>query len=384
MAEELIIPPIQQSLEDLASAKANGIDLPSTEKSWYLYWQRTGRLVNQQRRLITYGPHAGRPDTDIMPPGALYMETDRSDVIYQNIDGTWQYLTGTMWGTLDPDQRPTDLGANDGGFEFRGTDQARQFLWSQTAWIEVTAVRYGTHAARPAIASVADGVIYVESDRGNVIYQAQLDAGGNPAWVYVSGTMRDTLANIPTDLGTNDKGFFFYGTDYTHTWRYTGSTWEYAPGDRASGEIAWFTADPGTGWALCNGSATTRTTATAGTAAFTTPNLIGAYAKGAGTYTGGVIAAVVGTISGSTDPESAHTHQVTTNTVASGVGDVDSPVAVVSPGAGQGTRNEWHRHNVPGQTVTSAAGSAHTHTISGGTVSGSEPQHVDLLPYFRR
>jgi hypothetical protein len=384
MADELIIPPIQQSLEDLSSAKANGIDLPVTEKSWYLYWQRTGRLVNQQRRLITYGPHADRPDTGIMPPGALYMETDRSGVIYQNVDGVWQYVAGTMWGTLSPDQRPTDLGANDGGFTFRGTDQARQFLWSQSAWVEVTAVQYGTHAARPAPAGVADGVIYVESDRGNVIYQAQLDAASNPAWVYVSGMMRNTLANIPTDLGTNDKGFLFYGTDYTHTWRYTGSTWEYAPCDRISGEIAWFTADPGTGWALCNGSATTRTTATASTAAFTTPNLIGAYAKGAGTYTGGVAAAIPGTVSGSTGSESAHTHGVTTAAVQSGLGDIDSPIYAVSAGSGINVRNEWHRHNVPGQTVTSGTGSAHSHGTGTLAVSASEPAHVDLLPYFRR
>jgi hypothetical protein len=39
-----------------------------------------------------------------------------------------------MWGTYSPDQRPTDLGARDAGFDFRGTDIVRQSLWSGTAW----------------------------------------------------------------------------------------------------------------------------------------------------------------------------------------------------------------------------------------------------------
>jgi hypothetical protein len=43
-----------------------------------------------------------------------------------------------MWGTLSPDQRPTDLGANDAGFVYRGTDVQRTYVWSGTVWIETT------------------------------------------------------------------------------------------------------------------------------------------------------------------------------------------------------------------------------------------------------
>ena len=44
-----------------------------------------------------------------------------------------------MWGTLSPDQRPTDLGTHDAGFDFRTTDAPpREFIWSQTAWVETT------------------------------------------------------------------------------------------------------------------------------------------------------------------------------------------------------------------------------------------------------
>ena len=211
-----------------------------------------------------------------------------------------------------------------------------------------------------------DGALYVESDRG-VIYSNQ-----NGTWRYVAGTMHAPLASKPADLEAPDTGFLFYGEDYGHTWRWTGTAWEYAPGDRKSGELAWFAESPGIGWALCNGSVTTRTLSTAATAAFTTPDLIGRYMKGASSYTGTPVAGTTPTLSGSTATEAAHTHAVTTASVASGVGDIDSPVLTVSPGAGQGMRNEWHRHSVPGQTVTSDAGSAHSHGAGSLALSGSE------------
>ena len=50
-------------------------------------------------------------------------------------------LAGTMWGTLVPDQRPTDLGVHDAGFDFRtNVAPPREFIWDQTAWIETTSV----------------------------------------------------------------------------------------------------------------------------------------------------------------------------------------------------------------------------------------------------
>jgi len=226
MEDILIIPPIRQSLEDIASAKKNNLEQPGTEKSWYLYWQKTGDQVNlntdKLNHLITYGTHADRPPAEDMPAGSLYMETDRSNVVYQNIDGVWTYLTGTMWGTITPDLRPTDLGVHDGGFDYRGTDDNREFIWSQTQWIEVTAVRYGIHSARPAPADVADGSVYVESDRGGVIYQQQ--AG---AWKYLAGTMWGTISpdQRPTDLGPNDAGFDYRGTDQQREFIWSGSAW---------------------------------------------------------------------------------------------------------------------------------------------------------------
>jgi hypothetical protein len=216
--EPIIIPPMRTCLEDIESVKSAGRadNPPRTEKSWYFYWQRNGEKLAS---LVTSGTHANRPDVGAMPDGALYTETDRGYVLYQNVGGVWQYVAGTMWGTLSPDQRPTDLGTNDAGFEFRSVDpdqylNGRDFLWSQSEWIEITPVRYGTHAQRLALAAASlwSGMLFVETDRGGVTYQNQ-----NGTWHYLSGTMWGTLSpdQRPTDLGVNDAGFDFRTTDTT-------------------------------------------------------------------------------------------------------------------------------------------------------------------------
>ncbi len=227
MAEEiLVIPPIRQSLEDVNSAKANDIDQPLTEKSWYLYWQRTGDQVNLNTdklgKLVTYGTHGGRPPAASMPNAALYMETDRGGAIYQNTGVGWKYRAGTMFGTLSPDQRPTDLGVNDAGFDFRATDVARQFLWSQSQWIEATEAQYGIHSGRPNPNDIVHGALYMETDRGGVIYQNQ--AG---VWRYLAGTMFGTLSpdQRPTGLGVNDGGFDFRGTDQQREFIWSQTAW---------------------------------------------------------------------------------------------------------------------------------------------------------------
>lgn len=155
------------------------------------------------------GTHGDRPNPGDVPEGSLYYENDRG-VLYAATLGVWQYVAGTMFGTLSPDERPPDLGTHDAGFDFRGTDQPREFLWSQTEWIEVTAVQYGPHAARPDPATIVEGALYVESDRGGAIYQRETPSGTS-IWQYLAGTMWGTLVpdQRPTGLGTHDAGFDF-------------------------------------------------------------------------------------------------------------------------------------------------------------------------------
>lgn len=181
----------------------------TTTKDWWLFWKNLGDLGNAGMKMLTWGGHFDKPVAGDMPDGAIYVESDRSGVIYQNQGGEWHYLAGTMWGTISPDTRPTDLGVNDTGFDFRTTvSPSQEFMWSGNSWIEITALRYGTHAQRLAtpIGSVWQGMAWMETDRGNVIYQNQ---GGT--WKYVAGFMWGTVSpdQRPTDLGANDFGFDF-------------------------------------------------------------------------------------------------------------------------------------------------------------------------------
>ena len=229
MSDVLVIPPIRQSVEDIKSAQ-NGDTPPLTEKSWYLYWDGLGKASNRQAQMITYGTHADRPDPNVMPDGAIYVESDRA-VIYEKINGAWKYLAGTMWGSLSPDQRPTDLATNDEdlGFEFSSSDSTadyagRTFLWNRTSWMETTRVRYGTHAGRLAanIYTLVNGTIWFESDRGYVIYESAYWS-----WWYVAGIMWGTISpdQRPTDLGSRDAGFTFRGTDQAREFIWSGSAW---------------------------------------------------------------------------------------------------------------------------------------------------------------
>src|SRR5262252_2487822 len=190
---------------------------PRTAKEWYHFWRQSGAMINAHNNLLTEGSHDSRPDPANTPDGALFCDLDRGGTLYQLRNGKWWYVAGTMYDTLSPDNRPTDLGTTDGGFEYRTTDTAapyknRQFIWSQTAWIETTPVRYGTHAQRLAVvvANVIDQMLWVEDDRGEVTYQLQ--AG---IWWYIAGKMFGTLSpdQRPTDLGTSDGGFDFRTTD---------------------------------------------------------------------------------------------------------------------------------------------------------------------------
>jgi len=244
----------------------------------------------------------------------------------------------------------------------------------------------GTHADRISDtydpAQFRPGTWFYETDR-TVLYQVRI-ISSEPRWVYVAGTMRGlAVTDKPTDLGAYDTGFLFYAADYAHTWRWTGSTWQYAPGDRASGEIAWFTVDPGTGWALCNGTSTFRTLGNATTSAITTPNLITAYAKGAAAYSPTVVPASGSVSGGTTDPESSHTHGIDPPLATSGPPNVGG-VYPATVGGPAGFTGSAHFHEVDIPAFSSGSGSSHSHTLGTLSITGVEPKHVDLMPYLRQ
>lgn len=102
------------------------------------------------------------------------------------------------------------------------------------------------------------------------------------------------MAGQPT-LGPQDAGYVGLVSDYGHLVRWTGTVWEFVPGDACNGFLQPFAVAPTQSyWGLCDGSVYSYLVmgATLTTANFTTPNLTGtaAYLR-SGAYTGTITAA---------------------------------------------------------------------------------------------
>lgn len=265
------------------------------------------------------------------------------------------------------------------------------FFNAMAALANSDAILFGTHAQRVAqkTGGLADGVLYVETDRQELVYQTQ---GG--VWKYVSGTYQRTqaqLAALAATLTANDNGLRVNVTDYAHVLLWTNPAWGWAPEDpQNAGQICFFDVAPGTGWKLIDGNGddgsaigaghpikilksdgTTRNNTTA--AAMNA----GVYLRGAAAYNGAVVAATVPTISGST---------ASAVTGASILGTTGGPSATVSfPQGSIGSVT------VASSTHTHSQGSltdpGHTHaagTLATSLAGGDPVAHTDALPYIRK
>jgi hypothetical protein len=93
--------------------------------------------------LMLSGPHADRPLATVQIENTEYIETDRGNAKYfvkflTPCDATtavWELVVGKMSGTINsPDQKPSDLGVYDKGFEFESSDFSRIFEWTGSVW----------------------------------------------------------------------------------------------------------------------------------------------------------------------------------------------------------------------------------------------------------
>lgn len=242
----------------------------------------------------------------------------------------------------------------------------------------------GTHAQRVATPA-AIGSFFYETDR-TVLYIGIL-SGNAAIWRYESGVMRDTLANQPPDLGTNDDGFLFNVSDYKHIARWTGPVWvcqDDPPGTFIESVIAL-----GTGYQVCDGSTVPYLVfgATITTTNFITPDEVtapsGIYHKGIAAYTGTVNAANAPGVSGSTAATTA-----TNNAAVTGVTVTTHNVTQITDVAGANnfafTAGADAAHTVvdPGHNHTQ---NAHSHAAGTLAVDATaQPRNLGVLRYFRQ
>lgn len=222
----------------------------------------------------------------------------------------------------------------------------------------------------------------------------------------IPGVNRWALADQPT-LGASDEGYVAFVSDYGHLVRWTGTVWEFAPGDVGNGFLRAFPVAPQeTGWQLCDGTATDYLTvggASLTATAFTTPDLDAtpAYLKSANAYTGTINAKGGSTATGSTGTgntgtgntgtgttgnESAHTHTYSsTHPIETGgvglVGDGGGAAVQVSV-AGTTSAGSAHSHSVPALSVPSlSVPSLSIPALGVGTI---EMANLAVPMYFRR
>lgn len=215
----------------------------------------------------------------------------------------------------------------------------------------------------------------------------------------VPGVNVFALAGQPT-LGAGDAGYLGFVSDYSHWVRWTGAIWMRL--DDAPGIFVDCAADPGVGYAPCNGVATTLLVfggAALTTSAFTPPDVVGtpAYKKSIAAYIGTINAKAGSTGTGSTGTGSTGTGTTGTGTTGSSTdtfttstGDTSTPPAgTVAAGTNislathvhTGTTN-GHTHTVPGLSVPAL--SVPSLSVPALAVGSIEMANLGVLMYVRR
>lgn len=188
-------------------------------------------LIGAGGNLIA-GTHAQRLATPAVE-GNFFFEYDRTWLYGANQNGVWQYLGGIYLSSAT--DRPADLGNADLGAVFQQHDYANgnlQWWWTGANW-------------------------------------------------YADGVQRGAIASLPAASNAL-AGSYYEATDYDRVYLCTGAAWVDAPGEPTRGQVGLFTADPGTGWQVCDGSTVTRSTSAGGTTSVTVPNLTVGYIAGFG------------------------------------------------------------------------------------------------------
>lgn len=207
---------------------------------------------------------------------------------------------------------------------------------------------------------------------------------------FLSSLQAD-LSGLAASLTGADAGLLVNVTDYSHVLQWTGSAWQWGPGDIGSGMFALFEIDPGTGWHLYDGTANVPYLKSDGTlGAVTLPDLVSAankaaYAK-AGTPNGGPNAATAPGITGTTATGTAAIAGSTASGTAN-IGNDNGIPGITTPGIGLNVPAEPHTHIDAGHThgLGSIADAGHTHGF--GSIAADavgQPRNLVRRPFFRQ
>lgn len=293
-----------------------------------------------------------------VPLNTLYYETDRAALYQAQLTAGVAFWALVMCRPLRTSAtKPSDLGTDDAGFTWFDQVAGLTYRWSGSAWNYYLGSLVDTFANLPDPALADRGFLFLASDRGYQVWRK-----GSTAWILlegVGGPTRDTLANITGSLTSDDAGYAFYATDFDRLYRWSGSAYADAPGQWPRKAIVDFDVAPGNGWALCDGSTVTISTATGGSTSYATRNL-----------TATNLYRRANTSSGGTAGAATHTHAIdppnTTSGAPSATTTVDNDLAASTVAVGSAT----HTHDTNIGSFTSGSGS-------------SLPPTMDFLPYVR-
>lgn len=293
---------------------------------------------------IYFGSHAQR--TALVLPATLpilFIETDRY-ALYEGLVGSspWLFLGNVLGPFTDTifaaDNRPADLGANDAGFIFEGSDANNAWWrWSGAAWI------------------------------------FQIGSTGVPLEVTLSPDTRPTLT-------ANDVGFRIWATDYRRLYVWSGAAWAEGQHNDSRYQIGFFDVAPDqNGWYICDGAVVSRSTSTAGVTNYTTPDLL----------TDNRFLRSANAASGTGGDATNHTHQVDPpNTTSTGptpnTSDVDNGAGqVVMAGVGVTVAAHTHDHDLADHTHDVDIAEFASAGPSGTAGDDALPPYYEAIPYIR-
>jgi hypothetical protein len=261
-----------------------------------------------------------------------------------------------------------------------------------TDWINSSARAFvGLHSSRlndfdPT--TFPKGTTFYETDR-TVTYSV-VPVNGVNVWRWTSGTYSvASLAVLPTGLGVNDTGLLAYDQALMHLYQWTGTVWQFGPGDPGANFIQAGNHDTlapyGGVWQKCDGTAGVTVSKGDGTTVTLTARNV--YQLTFGVGDGGCFLAAgtpgrVGpsrpswdtSVTAKTETENAHTHTVGSDSA----GSDGAAVTVGAEGAtGAGTA---HAHNLTDTNAVLKFPSDGNDASNG----GSMPDHYRLHWWLRR